>query len=131
MDFVKIDGRVFDVIVIEIEEDYNILYGEDTGRTIGVGARMFLSPLGTFYGHKVTFARKSGHEKEYDSLFDTVSKPRSEGLPVEIVHGQTTIEYEAYCSNGSRKVKRIRGDVVEWDRMQVNFIPMEAQVEPE
>ena len=67
MEYVKIGGRVWDVLVTEISENFNILYSENTGRTMSVGARMTLDPLGTFFGHKITFQRKQGNEKEYDT----------------------------------------------------------------
>lgn len=132
MDYVKIGGKLYDVLVTELSENFNILYSENTGRTITVGARMTLDPLGTFLGHKITFQRKNGKEAEYDELFDYVSKPRYDGIRVEIVHNQSTISYDAYISNGERSLKRIdeKTGKVFWDKLSVNIIPMEAQVLP-
>lgn len=133
MDYVKIGGRAYDVIVTELSENFNILYSSNTGRTISVGARMTLDPLGTFFGHKITFKRKQGKELEFDSLFDYVSKPRYSGIPVEVVHNQSTIKYDAYISNGERNIKKIdvSNGKVYWDTFSVNIVPMEAQVIPE
>lgn len=132
MDYVKIGGRAYDVLVVELSENFNILYSENTGRTISTGARMTLDPLGTFFGHKITFARKNGKEAEYDRLFDFVSQPRYDGIPVEIVHNQTTISYDAYISQGERALKRIdeKTGKVYWDKFSVNVVPMEAQILP-
>lgn len=132
MDYVKIGGRAYDVLVVELSENFNILYSENTGRTISTGARMTLDPLGTFFGHKITFARKNGKEAEYDRLFDFVSLPRYDGIPVEIVHNQTTISYDAYISQGERALKRIdeKTGKVYWDKFSVNVVPMEAQILP-
>jgi hypothetical protein len=132
MNYFKIDGRSYKVLVTAIEESFNILYSENTGRTMSQGARMVLDPLGTFFGHKVTVQRKQGYEKEFDALYDYVSRPRYDGISVEIVHDQTTIKYDAYISNGKRSLKTItKEDVVKWGELQLNIVPMEAQVIPE
>lgn len=130
MDYVKIDGIAYDVIVTAVTEDFNILNSENAGRSAGVGSPMVLDPLGTFYGHTVTFKRKRGREAIYDQLFYNLSLPRTDGLPVEIVHGQDTIAYDAYVSTGSRALERINlntGEVY-WREFSVKFTPMEAQV---
>ena len=133
MDYVKIGGKVWDVLVTEISESFTILYSENTGRTMSQGAGMTLDPLGTFFNHKVTFARKQGFEKQYDDLFDFVSRPRYDGIDVEIVHNQKTLSYRAYISQGERALKRIdeKAGKVYWDKFSVNIVAMEAQVLPE
>lgn len=132
MDYFKIDGRNYDVLVIGIEESFNILYSENTGRTMSQAARMTLDPLGTFFGHKVVVKRKQGYEAEFDALYDYVSQPRYDGISVEIVHDQTTIKYDAYISNGVRQLGKITKDgAIHWGELQLNIVPMEAQVLPE
>lgn len=132
MKWLKIDGKEWNVKVLAMSENFNILYSENTGRTMSQGARMTLDPLGTFYGHKVTVARKQGEINEFDKLFDYISKPRYNGIHVEAVHGQNTISYDAYISNGERKVVRIdeESGTVYYDAFDINIVPMEAQVLP-
>lgn len=135
MEYVKIGGKVWDVLVTEISESFSILYSENTGRTMSAGARMTLDPLGTFFNYKVTFARKAGYEKEYDDFFDFVSQPRYDGIEVNIVHKQAlwSKPFDAYISQGERALKRIDAKTgkVYWDKFTLNIIPMEAQVLPE
>jgi hypothetical protein len=91
-----------------------------------------LDPLGTFIGHKVTVKRKVGFEEEFDELYDFLLQPRYDGIRVEMVHNQTSIVYDAYISNGTRKVKKIdlKNERVYWDTMQLNIVPLKAQVLP-
>lgn len=132
MNWVEIGGASYDVLVTAVEENFNILYSENTGRTMSQGARMTLDPLGTFYGHKITFQRKKGNERDYDLLWDYVSQPRYDGIKVKIVHNQYVIEYDAYISQGTRNLKRIdpKTNKVYWESFQLNIVPMEAQVKP-
>ena len=132
MDYCKIGGRNYDVIVTEIKESYTILYTDQTGRTIAKGAKMTLDPLGTFFSHTVTFKRSKENVAEFDRLYKYLSKPRYNGIQLEIVHDQTTLKYEAYVSQGERTLKKISEKLnkVFWGEFSVNFIPMEAQIIP-
>lgn len=129
MDYCKINGINYDVIVTAIEENFTILYTENTGRTMSKG-RMTLDPIGTFFTHKVTFKRSKDNVEEFDKLFDFLTTPRFSGFPIEIVHNQTTLIYDAYVSQGGRKLKNISNALkkVFWGELSVDFIPMEAQV---
>ena len=133
MDFCKIGGVNYDVIVTDIEESFTILYTENTGRTLGEGAPMVLDPIGTFFSHKVTFKRSRDNVEEFDKLYDFLTTPRYKGFTVEIVHNQTTIAYEAYVSQGSRKIIKILQKLqkVFWGELSVNFVPIHAQIIPE
>lgn len=128
----EIDGRAYDVVVTEISESAEILYSENTGRTMSQGARMTLDPLGTFFNHRVTVKRHGDNTAEYDRLFDYVTRPRYNGVHVKIVHNQTTINYDAYISSAERTISRIdeKCKKVYWKEMTLNIVAMEAQVLP-
>lgn len=131
MEYCKINGRSYDVLVTAIEESFSVLYSENTGRTISGGARMTLDPIGTFISHKVTFKRSKENFSEFDALFDFLARPRDDGFFVEIVHNQTVLRYEAYVSSGARAIKKISNNMAFWGELSVTFTPMEAQVLPE
>jgi hypothetical protein len=118
------------VIVESLEENFNILYTDQTGRTSADGAPMVLDPIGTFFGHTITVRRKNGFESEFDLLYKTLSRPRSEGVLFSVAHLQAFVEYEGYVSNGKRLLKKINetnGNIY-WDAFTMNIIPIKAQV---
>ena len=140
-DWFQIGGQTYNVRVIEVTEEANVLYTDNSGRTMAVGAPMTLDPLGTFINHKIDVAVKKGYESDFDALYEYVIQPRSVGVPVKVVHNQTVLNYNAYISSSSRKVKRINENStyidarsnpikVKWERMSINCIPIEAQITP-
>ena len=129
MDLVKIDGNVYNVCVLSIEETFNVLDSENSGRSIAACGRMIREIIGTFVGHKVTFRRRGSNLVTYDNLFAKLMRPQ-ESHSVEIVHNQTTIKYNAYVSTGVRKVERVEGSKVLWGELEVEFVPMEAYLKP-
>ena len=132
MDVLKINGAIPNVKIMSIDESFTILYSQNTGRTLASGAKMTLDPLGTFYTHRVTVKRIKGHEIDFDQLYNLVANPRYDGLPVEVVHNQSTMSYTAYFSEGGRKLKYIDKNTGKpvWDEFEFEMIPMEAQVLP-
>ena len=132
MDYVKIGGKSYDVIVTDIERNFEILQSSNAGATLAPGARETLDPLGTRIGHRVTFKRKSGHEKEFDDLWDFVIQPRFDGVWVDIVYNQDTLNYEARFVSGNQKLKKIDPVTkkVYWGELVLDIVPLEAQVKP-
>lgn len=133
MDWLKINGKSYNVIVSNLEESFNILYGENTGRTLAEGAPMVLDALGTFFGHTVEVRRRSGYEDEFDQLYRLVSRPINEGHQIDIAHCQEVARYEGYISSGKRGLKKIdeKTGKLYWDALVLNIVPMKAQVTPD
>lgn len=138
MDYFRVNGKKYEVIVTSLEENFNILYSENTGRTLAEGAPVTLDPLGTFFGHKVAVRRKNGHEREFDDLYQLVSRPlrvekEEDALLFEVAHLQDSIAYRAYVSTGTRAVTRIdeKTGKVYWGELSLNIVPIKAQVLPD
>ena len=133
MDYVKIGGKSYDVIVTNIERNFEILQSSNAGATLAPGARETLDPLGTRIGHRITFKRKTGYEKGFDELWDFVIQPRFDGVWVDIVYNQDTLNYEAKFTSGSQKLKKIDPVTkkVYWGELVLDIVPIEAQVKPE
>ena len=132
MDYVKIGGKSYDVIVTNIERNFEILQSSNAGATLAPGARETLDPLGTKIGHRITFKRKSGYEKEFDELWNFVIQPRFDGVWVDIVYNQETLNYEARFTSGTQQLKKIDPITkkVYWGELVLDIVPIEAQVKP-
>lgn len=132
MNYFKINGRSYNVVVTELTESFTILYSENSGRTMAVGSRMVLDPLGTYIAHNVKVKRKAGYEEDFDELYEFFLQPRYDGVKVEIAHLQDSISYDAYVSNGSRTLTRIdpNKNKAYWGELTLNIVPMEAQILP-
>lgn len=130
MNYCVINGIEFDVKVSisGLEENFNVLDGKNVGRVLG--GRMVRDVIGTYIGHKVTFfAGKS--QAEFDALWDYLVKHSVDDyVVVSLADGQSKIDYEAYYTSGSRKLKSVQNGVNYWDEFQISFVPMDAQIKP-
>lgn len=148
MKWFKINGKEYNVRVFTPQEDFTILYSENTGRTLDDGAPIVLDPLGTFFNYTIMVGAIKGKEDSFEELWEFLSTPRSAPILVKFPKGrksywETTDEYGevvigfyAYVSSGSRKIKKIIEDVdgelkdVQYDTVTIKFIATKAQVLP-
>lgn len=131
-DWLDIDGQRFNVSVMSIKENGTILYSDNTGRTMAVGAPMTLDPLGTFFNYTITIKRNGDDLDDYDRLYDYVMKPRYGGMTITAPHNQGVQTFEAYISAAEREVSHIddKGQKVYWKEMSLTITAMKAQVTP-
>jgi hypothetical protein len=133
MNYVEIDGKPYDVIVSSIQRSPEIRQSENAGATLAEGAEETLDPLGTFITYIVGFTRKQGKEIEFDNLWETLIKPRYDGVWVNIVYNQTKLKYKARFEISPQavdKIDKITGKVY-WGEISVNIVPTKAQILPE
>ena len=128
---VKIDGVSYDVLVTAIQETFEVLEGPNSGTAL-FRQREIRDVAGIKIGHAVTFAPDNDPEA-FDALCNHLFGVVREYVTLEVVHGQSTITYEAAYNTGSRRVSHIDddNDVVYWDELTVEFRPMETQISPE
>lgn len=133
MNYVEIDGKPYDVIVSSIKRSPEIRQSKNAGATLAEGAEETLDPLGTFITYVVGFTRKQGKEIEFDNLWETLIKPRYDGVWVNIVYNQTKLKYKARFEISPQAVDKIdkRTGKVYWGEISVNIVPTKAQVLPE
>lgn len=130
MNYCKINGIDFDVTVSigDIEENFNVLDGENAGRVMS--GRMVRDVIGTYIGHTITFFNGKKQE-DFDALWDyLIAHSVDDSVMLEAADGQNSIAYEAYYTSGTRKLRTAADGVNEWDEIEINFIPMDAQVRP-
>lgn len=130
MNYLKINDTAFDVTVAisAIEENFNVLDGANAGRVMA--GRMVRDVIGTYIGHKVTFFNAKSQE-DFDALWDyLIAHSVDDSVMLEAADGQASISYEAYYTSGTRKIRSVENGVTYWDEIEINFIPMDAQVKP-
>lgn len=130
--WIDIDGQRFNCTVTSIKQSGTILYSDNTGRTMALGAPMTLDPLGTFYNYTITIKRNGDDVRDYDRLYDYIMKPRFRGMTIKAPHNQGTITFEAYISAAEREIQRInetKGKTY-WKQMSLTITAMKAQVTP-
>ncbi|WP_312280806.1 hypothetical protein [Oscillibacter sp.] len=129
MNYVKINGISFDatVAISSIEENFNVLDGDNVGRNSGNG-RMIRDVLGSFIGHKITFFNGKDNAA-FDALWDYLKQHSADDyVMLEAASGQSSISYQAYYTSGSRKLRTAAEGVNYWDEIEVNFIPIAPQI---
>lgn len=129
MNYIKINGVVFDakVAISEYNRNFNVLDGENAGRVMT--GRMVRDVIGTYIGHKITFFRRGDNYAGLDELWDyLVRHSTDDSVMLEVADGQTTISYEAYYTSASQDIEKVENGINYWGEIQVNFIPMDAQV---
>jgi hypothetical protein len=131
MSYIKLNGRVFDadVAISKYNRNFNVLDGENAGRVMT--GRMVRDVIGTYLGHKITVFRRGDNYKGLDEFWDYLYKHSVDGsVMLEAADGQSTISYEAYYTSASQDIEQVINGVNYWGEIEVNFIPMDAQVRP-
>lgn len=131
MSYIKLNGIKFDadVAISAYNRNFNVLDGENAGRVMT--GRMIRDIIGTYIGHKVTVFRRGNNYAGLDKFWDyLVAHSVDDSVMLEAADGQKTISYEAYYTSASQDIEQVIDGVNYWGEIEVNFIPMEAQVTP-
>lgn len=131
MNYIKLNGRVFDadVAISKYSRSFNVLDGENAGRVLA--GRMVRDIIGTYIGHKLTVFRRGDNYHGIDDFWDyLVQHSVDDSVMLEATDGQKTLSYEAYYTSASQAIEKVENDVTYWGEIEINFIPMDAQVRP-
>lgn len=132
VNYIKINGQVFDaeVAILKYNRNFNVLDGENAGRVMT--GRMVRDVIGTYLGHKLTVFRRGNNYKGLDDFWDYLYQHSvDDSVQLEAADGQTTIAYEAYYTSATQDIEKVEDGVNYWGEIEVNFIPMDAQLRPE
>lgn len=131
MSYIKLNGIEFDadVAISSYNRSFNVLDGENAGRVLT--GRMVRDIIGTYIGHKIKVFRRGDNYKGLDDFWDyLIAHSVDDSVMLEAADGQTTIAYEAYYTSGTQDIQKVDNGVNYWGEIEINFIPMDAQVRP-
>lgn len=131
MSYIKLNGKEFDadVAISSYNRNFNVLDGENSGRVMT--GRMVRDIIGTYIGHKIRVFRRGDNYAGLDEFWDyLIEHSVDDGVMLEAADGQTSISYEAYYTTGSQDIERVVNGVNYWGEIEINFVPMDAQVKP-
>jgi len=131
MSYIKLNGIEFDadVAISKYNRNFNVLDGENAGRVMT--GRMVRDIIGTYIGHKLTVFRRGDNYQGLDTFWDyLVEHSVDDSVMLEAADGQSMISYEAYYTSASQDIENVESGVNYWGEIEINFIPMDAQVKP-
>lgn len=131
MGYIKLNGRSFDadVAIYKYNRNFNVLDGDNAGRAMT--GRMIRDIIGTYLGHKITVFRRGNNYAGLDEFWDYLYLHSvDDSVLLEAADGQTSIAYEAYYTSATQDLEKVENGANYWGEIEVNFIPMEAQVRP-
>lgn len=131
MSYIKLNGIEFDadVAISSYNRNFNVLDGDNAGRVMT--GRMVRDIIGTYIGHQMTVFRRGDNYKGLDAFWDyLVEHSIDDSVMLEAADGQSSISYEAYYTSASQNIEKVEDGVNYWGEIQINFIPMDAQVTP-
>lgn len=129
MDLVKIDGVVYDVLVTALEGKAEKVQGGNSGTAL-YRQREIQDIYGIKLYHTITFSPSDENPELFDALYSYLFDNVRESVTLEVVHGQTTVAYEATYTTGGRRVAYIndKADFVGWDDLTVEFRSIETVI---
>lgn len=129
MSYIKLNGVEFDadVAISAYNRNFNVLDGPNAGRVL-VG-KMIRDIIGTYLGHKITVFRRGDDYAGLDEFWEYLYQHSiDDSVLLEAADGQKTISYQAYYTSASQNIEKVEKGVNFWGEIEVNFIPIDAQL---
>jgi hypothetical protein len=129
MNYIKLNGVEFDadVAISAYNRNFNVLDGPNAGRVLT--GRMIRDVIGTYLGHKITVFRRGDDYAGLDEFWEYLYQHSiDDSVLLEAADGQKTISYQAYYTSASQDIEKVEKGVIFWGEIEVNFIPIDAQL---
>lgn len=114
---IEVDGVSYDVINSELTRSFQVLDGENAGRTLD--GEMHRDVIGTYYNY--TWKLEPKTIGDYSTLYDVLSSP-SDYHTITVPYNQSTKTFRAYVTNGQDQLRRQEDGVNYWTGLSINFI---------
>lgn len=120
----KIDGKAYNVAVMPpMKRNFVVMDTENTTRLLS--GEIYRDVLGTYYNYSLTINNRMTAPEEYDAFYEVITSPVDFHI-LEFPYGQSTIEFQAYITNGSDDLNLIK-DKNTWKNLTINFIAKEPR----
>ena len=129
MNYIKLNGVEFDadVAISAYNRNFNVLDGPNAGRVLT--GRMIRDVIGTYLGHKITVFRRGDDYAGLDEFWEYLYQHSiDDSVLLEAADGQKTISYQDYYTSASQDIEKVEKGVNFWGEIEVNFIPIDAQL---
>lgn len=129
MSYIKLNGVEFDadVAISAYNRNFNVLDGPNAGRVLA--GKMIRDIIGTYLGHKITVFRRGDDYASLDEFWEYLYQHSiDDSVLLEAADGQKTISYQAYYTSASQDIEKVEKGVNFWGEIEVNFIPIDAQL---
>lgn len=124
-----LDGRAYNVRVMSLTRSFEVLDGENTGRTISDGA-MFRDIIGTYYNYEMEIDCSKLSPTDYDDLWEALSAP-VDCHTVSFPYGRAgMLTQQMYVSSGSDQLQRVENGTNFWAGLKIKYIAMQARRVP-
>ena len=114
----KIDGASYNISIINLTRKAIIKDGKNAGNVMS--GEYVRDVVGTYYNYTITIGTKNLDAVEYDNLFEVLSAP-VDFHSVEMPYGQGVITFDAYITDVSDELRRMRDEGNLWANLDITF----------
>ena len=125
---ITLDGITYPHIrFASIKRNFSVLDGEAAGRVMT--GTMERDIIGTYYNYSVEINADDAYPNEYDDFYEAITAPTDSHL-IKVPYAQTTLEFDAYVSEGSDELLFMMDAQNRWGGLSFNFIAMSPRRTP-